>query len=396
MGNDVSREISSLRSGNITRKRRAARRLGDIAMESGNKESIASAGQSITNPSLTHSLPGGIPPLMDLLKSRDRECRSNAVFAIAALADDSNNRALIIKDGGLSALVRLLAYGGHREKACAARTLGTICAEDKNARETVRTEGGIPMLVRLLKSTNIMSAHSAAMALANISTASPDLTLISLLNSEGGIAPLIQLLRRGDEHSKMWATIVLSHIADDEESRREIIDVTGVKYILPQLRSRFDDSRLNAANALASLCENNVQIQEEIVKEQGVHHLVMMLDDINDICREQAALVLNILSKNPTHYIHVIKEGAIAKCLKLLDSSCEFCRQSASCLLAHLSCAEEGCDAIVQHGGVQKMLDLVETPDELTRSNIIYILANLGESNTDRQLSIVRQVAFPC
>lgn len=78
---------------------------------------------------------------MDLLKSRDRECRSNAVFAIAALADDLKSRMVIIEEGGLSALVRLLAYGGHREKACAARTLGTICADDKSARETVRTEG---------------------------------------------------------------------------------------------------------------------------------------------------------------------------------------------------------------------------------------------------------------
>lgn len=195
------------------------------------------------------------------------------------------------------------------------------------------------MLVRLLKSTNIMSAHSAAMALAHISTSSPDLTLISLLNSEGnislfttlldvtgGIAPLIRLLQRGDEHTRMWATIVISHIADDEESQQEIINESGVKFILYQLRSRLEDSRLNAAHALASLCEKSDQIQEEIVLEQGVRDLVLLLDDINDVCREQAALVLNILSKNSKHYINVIQEGAVPKCLKLLDSNCEFCR----------------------------------------------------------------------
>lgn len=263
--------------------------------------------------------------------------------------------------------MRLLAYGGDKEKSFAARVIGMIVSEDKNSKETVRAEGGIPMLVRLLKSPNPMSAQQAAMALANLSTTCPDTTLKTTLRSEGGLRPLLRLLRHQDDSARMWATILISHIADDSLNRTEIIRDGGIKCIIHQLHSKVDASRLNAANALSNLCENDAEIQRIITAERGVPALVSMLGDANDVCREQAAFILDILSKNKDTYKQVIRGGAVEPTLKLLDSECEFCRVSASCMLANLSCFEEGCDAIEEQGGIQRMLRLLETTEERTK-----------------------------
>ena len=110
MGADISREIVSLRSGTTERKRRAARRLADIAFDRSQKDFIAEEGTTLTVILKTHYKAfcvtvGGIGPLVELLKSRDRECRSNAVFAVAMLAEDVKNRRVIVDEGGLPALV---------------------------------------------------------------------------------------------------------------------------------------------------------------------------------------------------------------------------------------------------------------------------------------------------
>jgi len=166
----------------------------------------------------------------------------------------------------------------------------------------------------------------------------------------------LKLVQEEDSLVKICCTIIVAHIADETLDKSEIIAEGGVRLIVDQLRDTSEDARLNAANALANLCEHDRELQSMVVSEGGVSALIAMLDGSRDVSREQACFVLKILSQNEDTYLDVIDNGGVPEMVRILDSGCEFCRSSASFVLANLSSFEQGCEAIFRTKATTKLL----------------------------------------
>ncbi|KAG6960854.1 hypothetical protein JG687_00008010 [Phytophthora cactorum] len=131
------------------------------------------------------------------------------VDAIGNLADNDDARVVIANEGAVAPLIELLHAGSNAEKGLAAYALGRLACDSKTNSLAFEAGGAISYLVELLSSTDELKA-SASATLSSLATID---SICPVLTEEGVIAPLIKLLRTGNEEQKGNATSALANVA---------------------------------------------------------------------------------------------------------------------------------------------------------------------------------------
>jgi hypothetical protein len=213
---------------------------------------------------------GAIPLLVEMLRSMidssDTEGSTDACAALANLANaDKACQRLIGETGAIGLLIRVLQGDGSDEmwaQGYAADALADIAYENEPNQVRIAAEGGIAPLVQLLKSdgASLVAMGDAAKALANL--AFKNEANQSTIGAEDGVETLVEMLRAFDERLDDDAVALTGNVCEalghlafrNEKNQTRIVECGGVRGLIKVLReSACADSSANAAATLEGI-----------------------------------------------------------------------------------------------------------------------------------------------
>ena len=165
---------------------------------------------------------GGIAPLVKLLRSEDasRGAKRHTALALAQLACGlyGTPQTAIAEAGGVHALVEWLATPTLGPPEEAAHALSKIGAKNYQTQLTILEADAIPFLVAMLNlGEPVESRQWALEALAAL--AEENAVSQIMIAEEGGIAPLVALLKDADPRPHEHATRALCRLAANPDNR---------------------------------------------------------------------------------------------------------------------------------------------------------------------------------
>ncbi|GAV62231.1 Arm domain-containing protein [Cephalotus follicularis] len=98
-----------------------------------------------------------------------------------------------------------------------------------------------------------------------------------IIVEEGGVLPLLKLLKEGDNEGQLAAVNALLNLATDQERVRVIVDVRGIPIIVAVLGDSPMKIQIVVANLVARMADLDNVAQEEFVRENVTKPLVSLL-----------------------------------------------------------------------------------------------------------------------
>jgi len=212
-------------SESIEVQREVAAALANLAMAEENKSSIAER--------------GGLPALVKLARSRDRERERYSTAAIANVAEMLDGRAhsLLINEGALDAVLSLVETPLEEVKREVARTLALFASREDSHQALMRA-GGHERLMGFLRSKDTLCARFAALGVGN-------LALVPAAHAHilhrPAMAALVSLADADDVETRRCVAFALNNLATNE-ANHGLLERVGVAKPLISLAARFDDT----------------------------------------------------------------------------------------------------------------------------------------------------------
>ncbi|XP_068160365.1 outer dynein arm-docking complex subunit 2 [Antennarius striatus] len=144
---------------------------------------------------MVRSLVGGLELIVNLLKTTNNEVLASICAAIAKIAKDKENLAVLTDHGVVPLLAKLTDTTDDRLRCHLAEAIGHCCMWGNN-RSTFGETGAVAPLVRYLKSKDKAVHQSTAMALYQLSK-DPNNSII--MHGKGVVKPLIHIMGSDDE-----------------------------------------------------------------------------------------------------------------------------------------------------------------------------------------------------
>lgn len=253
---DASSVVEQLRHGRVLEQQAAAARLASMARTKAQRDS--------------GWMPSAVPLLVEAVNNgQTAELRENAARALANLPMcDAANTQIIIKAGGVTALVQLVGADfpyGCRAQAC--RALGNMCVSSQAAARQVRQAGAVQPLLRALfteehpASSGPNLVAEAALAVANF--ASVDVQCRDAVLQSAVAIPGLQHLSTSQDHGVRVAALrCLTTLAQSSERARQALRAA-------QVAEQAGDSELESCNTsisrLPRLLTSNLPNEAEMV-----------------------------------------------------------------------------------------------------------------------------------
>ncbi|XP_067434300.1 outer dynein arm-docking complex subunit 2 [Thunnus thynnus] len=144
---------------------------------------------------MVRSLVGGLELIVNLLKSTNNEVLASICAAIAKIAKDKENLAVLTDHGVVPLLAKLTNTTDDRLRCHLAQAIGHCCMWGSN-RASFGEAGAVAPLVRYLKSKDNAVHQSTAMALYQLSK---DPNNCITMHEKGVVKPLIHIMGSDDE-----------------------------------------------------------------------------------------------------------------------------------------------------------------------------------------------------
>nr|XP_046227453.1 outer dynein arm-docking complex subunit 2 [Scatophagus argus]XP_046227454.1 outer dynein arm-docking complex subunit 2 [Scatophagus argus] len=166
---------------------------------------------------MVRSLVGGLELIVNLLKSTNNEVLASICAAIAKIAKDKENLAVLTDHGVVPLLAKLTNTTDDRLRRHLAEAIGHCCMWGSN-RTSFGDAGAVVPLVRYLKSKDEVVHQSTAMALYQLSK-SPNNCIT--MHAKGVVKPLIHMIGSDDEMLQEFAAGCVRNIRLLAKANRE-------------------------------------------------------------------------------------------------------------------------------------------------------------------------------
>lgn len=238
---------------------------------------------------------GGIPLLVNLLRSPDPTTQENAVTALLNLSINDNNKAAIGNADAIDPLIYVLESGTPEAKENSAATLFSLSVIEDNKVKIGRS-GAIQPLVDLLGHGTPRGKKDAATALFNLSIFHENKARIV---QAGAVKYLVELM---DPAAGMVdkAVAVLSNLATIHEGRAAIGQEGGIPVLVEVVELGSARGKENAAAALLQLCTNSSRFCNTVLQEGAVPPLVALSQSGTPRAKEKAQALLSYF-RNQRH-----------------------------------------------------------------------------------------------
>ncbi|XP_074982019.1 armadillo repeat-containing protein 3 isoform X6 [Caretta caretta] len=230
---------------------------------------------------------GGLKKLLSFAEmSTIPDIQKNAAKAITKAAYDPENRRILHEEEIEKCLVTLLGTDNDGAKAAASQAISAMC-ESLASKDAFGIQG-IPQLVQLLSSENEEVKEGAAIALANLTTASP--SNASAVAEAEGIEPLINVLSAKRDGTIANAATVLTNMATQEPLRFSIQSRGVMNAIVEPLQSTNSLVQSKAALTVAALgCDADARTEVK----PGVKLLSLEELNLQELNDHRAIILVN-------------------------------------------------------------------------------------------------------
>ncbi|KAM3190394.1 hypothetical protein ACQJBY_068508 [Aegilops geniculata] len=247
-----------------------------------------------------------IPSLVEALSSIHPEVQRKAAKKIRMLSKESpENRALIVGNGGIPALIGLLAYPDKKVQENTVTSLLNLSIDHGN--KLLITKGGaIPLIIEILRNGSAEGQENSAATLFSLSMLDENKATIGTL---GGIAPLVELLTNGTVRGKKDAATAIFNLILNQQNKVRATQAG----IVPALMKVIDDRSLGMVDEALSiflLLSSHPTCLGEIGTTPFVEKLVQLIKEGTPKNKECAlSVLLELGSKKQTLLVHALRFG---------------------------------------------------------------------------------------
>lgn len=337
----------------------------------------------------------GIAPLVQLLSDGNMEAKEHAATALAQLALRADAALEIARAGAVSAFVTWLMYPDLGPPEVAARALSEIALDTPDTQIQIAEEGAIAPLVTMV-STKPGEGMNAAQALKTSKMAAGALATLAkenpvnqvMITEEGGIAPLVELLK-GKALPIENATKALWHLAAMQDNQTAIARAGGIVPLVALLASSSELTQQYASAALESLVRDHTDNQIALAKAGAIELLVSLLgSDSTETQVHSVGALLHLASNDEDSRTAVVQR--LVALLDLRNAAAQMKACEALAVLAARTVANR--TAITEAKAITPLVRLLgdgrrvraETPQERAAA----VLADLARSG-ENKVSIV-------
>ena len=311
MSNKSENKESNARS-KVNMQEHAAAALADIALDNSDmQDAIIDV--------------GGVPPLLNVIRSGSQLGQEHAARAIRSLASIVGNQPVLIGCGTIPELVQLVKGGSSKAQEVAAAGLSDLGRGAIELREAVQATKDEEA------AANRKSKAAGAAEKKSMGTLTPipedgqveeevqdeDGSLkssiktndgIAVIVEVGGIGPLVALLGSSNSQARENAANALAHLAIDRPNQIAINKANGLSPLVNILDDGTPQAHQHASKALTRLATENVDNQTQIAK-----YLVSLLGNQDPGTQKRAAHQLYDLAANhPSSPVLIVNAGAIS------------------------------------------------------------------------------------
>ncbi|KAF7095929.1 hypothetical protein CFC21_097979 [Triticum aestivum] len=247
-----------------------------------------------------------IPSLVEALSSIHPDVQRKAAKKVRMLSKESpENRALIVGNGGIPALIGLLAYPDKKVQENTVTSLLNLSIDHGN--KLLITKGGaIPLIIEILRNGSAEGQENSAATLFSLSMLDENKATIGTL---GGIAPLVELLTNGTVRGKKDATTAIFNLILNQQNKVRATQAG----IVPALMKVIDDRSLGMVDEALSiflLLSSHPTCLGEIGTTPFVEKLVQLIKEGTPKNKECAlSVLLELGSKKQTLLVHALRFG---------------------------------------------------------------------------------------
>ncbi|XP_065034862.1 ARM REPEAT PROTEIN INTERACTING WITH ABF2-like isoform X2 [Musa acuminata AAA Group] len=273
---------------------------------------------------------GGIPPLVELLKSTDAKVQRAAAGALRTLSfKNYSNKNQIVDCNALPTLILMLQSEDAAIHYEAVGVIGNLVHSSPNIKKEVLRAGALqPPVIGLLSSCCTESQREAALLLGQFASADSDCKVHIV--QRGAVRPLIEMLQSPDIQLKAMSVFALGRLAQDSHNQAGIVYNGGLVPLLKLLDSKNGCLQHNAAFALYGIADNEDNVSD-FIKVGGVQKL------------QDGEFIIQVL--NHLLYLMRVGEKAVQRRIALA--------------LAHLCSLEDQRTIFIDDNGLDLFLELL-------------------------------------
>ncbi|KAJ1939986.1 Vacuolar protein 8, partial [Linderina macrospora] len=260
-----------------------------------------------------------IKMLLYMLNSAFSDVQYSASSALGNLSVESANQHLIVKHGGLDALVRQMFSPSVGAQINAVGCITNLAMGEENKGRIIASGALVP-LTRLARSQDMQVRGNATGALLNMSHAAHHRRELA---NTGAIPVLMELLDTNDQETQYYATAALSNIAVDAEGRQWLAPESKVlvdSLVVLANAPESADVQAQAVMTLRNLASDG-EFQYEIVQRGGLVPVGQLLRSTNSGLVSAAAACLRNLSIHPANEQPIVEAGLVADVADLVPQA---------------------------------------------------------------------------
>ncbi|KAL6004573.1 hypothetical protein ACLOJK_005128 [Asimina triloba] len=370
-GWNVRELLARLQIGHLEAKHRALDNLIDV-MKEDEKNVLAVLGKS------------HVSALVQLLTATSLRIREKTATVICSLAESGTCENLLVWEGLLPPLIRLVESGSALGKEKATISLQRLSMSPETSRAVVG-HGGVRPLIELCKAGESVSQAAAAGTLKNLS-AVPDVR--QTLVEEGIIRVMINLLDCGILlGSKEYAAECLQHLTSSNDSlRKAVISDGGVRSLLAYLDGPLPQE--SAVGALRNLV-GSVSV-DGLVALGLLPRLVHVLNAGSLGAKQAAASAICRICSSAEMKKMIGEMGCIPLLVNLLQAKTNGAREAAAqAICSLLSVPQNSREVKKDEKSVPSLVQLLDpSPQNTAKKYAVSCLATLSSSKKCKKLMV--------
>ncbi|OIT39151.1 u-box domain-containing protein 18 [Nicotiana attenuata] len=240
-----------------------------------------------------------IPALLQILNTNDPIMQENSISALLKLSKHSNGKEVIMENGGLNLIIRVLKDGLKVEAKQIAAAIIFYISSPREYRKAIGENPEVfPALVELIKDGTSCGKKNAIVAVFGL--------LLSHRNHEralgaGTVRALVDLLASSDKvELNTDALAVLASLAEKTEGSFAILEASALPVILSQLQNTTSRAgKEYSVSILLYLCINcGAEVLAALVREQALMPLLYsLLTEGTNQAKKRTRSLIKILQK---------------------------------------------------------------------------------------------------
>ncbi|CAI8029073.1 Armadillo repeat-containing protein 4 [Geodia barretti] len=320
---------------------------------------------------------GGLDLLINLLETNESRCMIGTLKILREISTNSLTCTAIVDLAGLPMLVQILTSPNRELKCLAAETIANV-AKFKRARRIVRHNGGIRKLVGLLSSpgrpstpvtgerSDIEVARSAALALWSCSKSKSNKMPMyqELIRSEGMVQNLVRGLKMENQELQKHCASAIFKCAEEESTRNLVREHEGLPSLATLLRVTKNKDLLCAATGAVWKCSKSPENVKKLKKLRVIDQLVSLLS------KQPEEVLVNVVgalgecaATDADNRVALRKAGGVVPLVQLLTGTNQALLINTTKSVGACALDNDSMTLIDKNDGVRLLWSLLKSPN---------------------------------